>query len=61
MYLNCGWCYGGFKATPASGWAFAYTIARDHPHAINAAYTLDRFKRGILIDEKGQGATPRLH
>ena len=20
MYLNCGWCYGGFKATPASGW-----------------------------------------
>jgi sarcosine oxidase subunit beta len=18
MYLNCGWCYGGFKATPAS-------------------------------------------
>lgn len=61
MYLNCGWCYGGFKATPASGWAFAYTIARDQPHAINAAYTLDRFKRGILIDEKGQGATPRLH
>ena len=23
MYLNCGWCYGGFKATPASGWCFA--------------------------------------
>jgi len=20
LYLNCGWCYGGFKATPASGW-----------------------------------------
>ncbi len=61
MYLNCGWCYGGFKATPASGWAFAYTIAKDQPHAINAPYTLDRFQRGILIDEKGQGATPRLH
>src|SRR4051812_16694371 len=61
IYLNCGWCYGGFKATPASGWAFAYTIAKDQPHAINAPYTLDRFKRGILIDEKGQGATPRLH
>jgi sarcosine oxidase subunit beta len=61
MYLNCGWCYGGFKATPASGWAFAWTIARDEPHAINAAYTLDRFNRGILIDEKGQGSTPRLH
>ena len=61
MYLNCGWCYGGFKATPASGWAFAWTIAKDEPHAINAAYTLDRFHRGILIDEKGQGSTPRLH
>ncbi len=20
LYLNAGWCYGGFKATPASGW-----------------------------------------
>jgi heterotetrameric sarcosine oxidase beta subunit len=61
MYLNCGWCYGGFKATPASGWTFAWTIARDEPHTFNAAYTLDRFNRGILIDEKGQGSTPRLH
>jgi sarcosine oxidase subunit beta len=61
MYLNCGWCYGGFKATPASGWCFAHTIAKDAPHELNAAFTLDRFHRGILIDEKGQGATPRLH
>jgi sarcosine oxidase subunit beta len=61
MYLNCGWCYGGFKATPASGWLFAWTIARDEPHAINAPFTLDRFHSGHLIDEKGQGATPRLH
>ena len=48
MYLNCGWC-------------FAHTIARDEPHELNAAFTLERFHRGILIDEKGQGATPRLH
>jgi heterotetrameric sarcosine oxidase beta subunit len=61
MYLNCGWCYGGFKATPASGWCFAHTIARDAPHEINAPFTLDRFHRGILIDEKGQGSTPKLH
>ena len=61
MYLNCGWCYGGFKATPASGWCFAWTIAKDQPHPLNAAFTLDRFHRGILIDDKGQGATPRLH
>ncbi|RUM98727.1 sarcosine oxidase subunit beta family protein [Pseudaminobacter arsenicus] len=61
MYLNAGWCYGGFKATPASGWCFAHTIARDEPHEFNAAFTLDRFHRGILIDDKGQGSTPRLH
>jgi heterotetrameric sarcosine oxidase beta subunit len=61
MYLNTGWCYGGFKATPASGWCFAWTIARDEPHALNAPFTLDRFHRGILIDDKGQGATPNLH
>ena len=47
MYLNCGWCYGGFKATPASGWCFAWTIAKDEPHALNAPFTLDRFHRGI--------------
>jgi sarcosine oxidase subunit beta len=61
MYLNCGWCYGGFKATPASGWCFAHTIARDEPHEINAPFTLDRVHRGTVIDDKGQGATPRLH
>ncbi len=61
MYLNCGWCYGGFKATPASGWCFAHTIARDEPHPLNAAFTLDRFYRGAVIDDKGQGATPNLH
>ncbi|RWK40764.1 sarcosine oxidase subunit beta [Mesorhizobium sp.] len=61
MYLNCGWCYGGFKATPASGWCFAWTIAKDEPHDINAPFTLDRFHRGVVIDDKGQGATPRLH
>ncbi|ESZ72682.1 sarcosine oxidase subunit beta [Mesorhizobium sp. L103C119B0] len=61
MYLNCGWCYGGFKATPASGWCFAYTIAKNEPHALNAPFTLDRFYRGLVIDDKGQGATPRLH
>ena len=61
MYLNCGWCYGGFKATPASGFCFAHTIARDEPHPLNAAFSLDRFHRGAVIDDKGQGATPNLH
>jgi heterotetrameric sarcosine oxidase beta subunit len=61
MYLNCGWCYGGFKATPASGWCFAWTIAKDEPHPLNAPFTLDRFYRGAIIDDKGQGATPNMH
>ena len=61
LYLNAGWCYGGFKATPASGWCFAHLIARDEPHALAAAYRLDRFAAGYLIDEKGVGAQPNLH
>lgn len=61
LFLNCGWCYGGFKATPASGWCFAHTIATGRPHALNAAFTLDRFRTGAVIDEKGAGATPNLH
>jgi sarcosine oxidase subunit beta len=61
LYLNAGWCYGGFKATPASGYCFAHLIARDEPHPAAAAYRLDRFKTGRLIDEKGVGAQPNLH
>ena len=61
LYLNCGWCYGGFKATPASGWCFAHTIATGRPHELNAAFTLERFATGHTIDEKGVGATPNLH
>jgi sarcosine oxidase subunit beta len=61
LYLNTGWCYGGFKATPASGWCFAHLIARDEPHEVARAYRLDRFATGHLIDEKGQGAMPNLH
>jgi len=61
LYLNGGWNYGGFKATPASGWCFAHLIAREEPHALNAAFRLDRFAAGAVIDEKGQGALPNLH
>ena len=61
LFLNCGWCYGGFKATPGSGWCFAWTIAHNEPHARNAAFTLERFHAGTVIDEKGAGAAPRLH
>jgi sarcosine oxidase subunit beta len=61
LYLNAGWCYGGFKATPASGWCFAHLLARDERHEVARALRLDRFATGHLIDEKGQGAQPNLH
>ncbi|MDH3472589.1 MAG: sarcosine oxidase subunit beta family protein [Rhodospirillales bacterium] len=56
LYINGGWGTGGFKSTPGSGWVFAHTIARDEPHPLNAAYTLDRFTTGYLIDEHGAAA-----
>ena len=61
LYLNGGWCYGGFKATPASGWVFAHTIAQDRPHELNRAFTLDRFAQGRAIDERGAGPVPGAH
>jgi methylglutamate dehydrogenase subunit A len=61
LYLNAGWCYGGFKATPASGYCFAHLIARDEMHPVANEYRLDRFARGHVIDEKGAGAQPNLH
>ena len=56
LYFNCGWGTGGFKATPGSGWVFAHTIAQDTPHELNAAFSLDRFASGKLIDEHGAAA-----
>jgi sarcosine oxidase subunit beta len=56
LYFNCGWGTGGFKATPGSGWVFAHTIANDQPHELNAAFSLERFTTGHLIDEHGAAA-----
>ena len=53
LFINCGWGTGGFKATPGSGWVMAHTVATGEPHALNAAYSLDRFRTGHLIDEHG--------
>lgn len=61
LFLNAGWCYGGFKATPAAGWCFAHLIAHEKPHPFAAAYRLDRYALGRLIDERGAGAQPNLH
>jgi methylglutamate dehydrogenase subunit A len=61
FFINGGWCYGGFKATPGSGWVYAHTIANDQPHELNERFTLQRFETGAMIDEAGGGATARVH
>jgi sarcosine oxidase subunit beta len=56
LYVNCGWGTGGFKATPGSGDLFAWTVAKDEPHPINAPFTIERFRDGYLIDEAAAAA-----
>ncbi len=61
LYFNGGWCYGGFKATPASGFCYAHLLAKDEPHPVASEMRLDRFMSGHMIDERGAGAQPNLH
>ena len=61
LFFNGGWNYGGFKATPASGYCYAHLIATGEPHPVATEMRLDRFERGGAIDEKGVGAQPNLH
>src|SRR5258708_16005644 len=61
LYLNGAWNYGGFKATPASGYCLAHLIARGESHPVARAYRLDRFATGHAIDERGAGPQPNLH
>ena len=62
LYIDCGWCYGGFKAVPGSGFSFAHLIAQDRHHAPAAGFRLDRFRTGHgLMDEEGTGSQHNLH
>ncbi len=61
LYVDAGWNYGGFKATPASGWCMAHLMATDQPHEVAARYRLDRFRTGLLLDEEGTGSQHNLH
>ena len=61
LYLNAGWGYAGFKATPAVGYTLADTIAKGRVHPLLAPFSLDRFARGALIDDAGAGPYPYLH
>ena len=61
FFINCGWCYGGFKAVPGSGDAFSHLIATGNYHKSADKFLLKRFETGHVIDETGNGATPNLH
>jgi sarcosine oxidase subunit beta len=51
LYISTGWGTGGFKAIPAGGRSFAHLLARDESDTFAAAFRLDRFATGALIDE----------
>ena len=62
LYLNCGWCYGGFKAVPGSGSVFSHLIATAKYHSEGTGFRLDRFRTGVgIVDEEGTGAQHNLH
>jgi methylglutamate dehydrogenase subunit A len=62
LYIDAGWCYGGFKAAPASGHCFAHLIATDRPHEAATGFRMDRFRTGYgIIDEEGTGSQHNLH
>ena len=62
LYLNCGWCYGGFKAVPGSGNVFAHLMATDRYHESATKFRLNRFRDGYgLMDEEGTGSQHNLH
>jgi len=61
LFLNGGWCYGGFKATPASGAAFAHLLATGQHAEFADKFRLNRFATGALLDDEATGARPNRH
>ena len=61
LYINGGWCYGGFKAIPAGGVVTAHLVATGTPHPLGAHFGLNRFREGRTIDERGVGPFPWMH
>jgi sarcosine oxidase subunit beta len=58
VFVNAGWCYGGFKAIPASGAACACFVARGTAPDLIRPFRLARFASGHLLDERGGGPFP---
>ena len=62
LFVNAGWCYGGFKAVPASGYCMAHLMATGQPHEVAMKHRLDRFETGRgLMDEEHRGSQHNLH
>jgi heterotetrameric sarcosine oxidase beta subunit len=61
LFVDAGWNYGGFKATPASGWCMAHLMATGTSHEVARRFRLDRFREGQIIDEEGTGSQHNLH
>ena len=61
VFVNGGWCYGGFKAIPASGAAFAQFVATGTAPDLIRHFGLKRFADGTLLDEAGTGPFPVKH
>jgi sarcosine oxidase subunit beta len=61
LYINCGWGYAGFKATPAVGWCMAELLAGDSVPELLQPFAPDRFASGALIDDAGIGPYPWRH
>ena len=58
VFVNAGWCYGGFKTIPASGAACAQLVATGTAPDLIRPYRLSRFATGHLLDERGGGPFP---
>jgi methylglutamate dehydrogenase subunit A len=61
FYLNTGWCYGGFKTTPAVGEALAEMVATGRTPPIAEPFGLDRFASGHIVPEEGHGPRPWMY
>lgn len=61
LFLNAGWCYGGFKATPAAGDVLAEMVATDRTPELAKPFALDRFSSGHVVAEEGHGPRPWLY
>ena len=62
LFLNCGWCYGGFKAVPGSGSVFSHLMATGQYHPAATRFRLDRFLTGYgIMDEEATGSQHNLH